>query len=832
MKKFGLALFRRLLKLLIVPFVFVLLFVEFSPVVVEVDTLSPNEITLARQKVSSIFHSLAADDTAFETSLSNQELSAISGLISGFTPRLKARLAVNRFGMIMAGSVNLPLSEHAYLNIVCMVEPGYSGAEFGDCEVGRIPVPSFVSFFIIKQVTRIVFSDEVAETTHQILTTITLSEDHISFRATKPDDFYAQVKESVDSASDIVSATKGLVSNDVLREKVQEYLYKLDKAEFNSNELAERVGFVMTLASVDTISDGQPALYNQAALWALSVKYGNPGFADFLNIEKSNVKQELLRIKGREDLSLHFLYSATLEQVSLESLGLGIGEFKEFLDSGSGGSGFSFADMAADIAGLEFAKYITGTAENAERAQTLLSGKANERLFFPAINDLLEGLSYDKLVEVIGEKGSKEYNKAIARVEDRVRKVPLYNKNGLNILPKEYRNPIGNNGKWYVVDTHMHTTYSDGHNSIDDLARQASNYGCNAIAITDHGDHSLKSLFSEVYYADIDAARKGYPGLTIMEGMEWNIPPYGGREHVTVLLPESENIRSKFQYFRNRFDHHHRLTKDMVSASPALSWLEAQRTVEGTLPVVLYNHPSRKDEYSYENFDDFISWESPVFLGFSGAPGHQGIRTDRNGAYNTIFKTIDGLDPVAAIPGGTWDQLLATGRRVLAARAGSDFHDFGNDYWPCQFSTTHIYSKSNKTNDILNALHSGNMWAQHGKFIRQLDFKISSAGDSMATMGEVVRVSSRQINISISIELAASDWQGDKPYLDTLQLIEVSSNGHNIRDISTTNQEGLKTILFNINLSEGYHYFRLQGKSKTKGTQRYQFWTNPIGVVL
>ena len=831
MRKFGVALFRRLLKLAIAPLIFVLLFVEFSPVVVQVDTLSPNEITLARQKVSSIFHSLASDETEFEMSLSNQELNAIGGLISGFTPRIKAKFAVNRFGMVMAGSMNLPLSKHAYLNVVCMVEPTFSGAEFGNCDVGRVPVPAVISLFIIKHLTGLAFSDEVAETTYQILTSITLADDHINFSAVKPDDFYAQVKQSVDSASDLVSATKGLVSNEALNEKVQDYLYRLEQEPFKTKMLAERIGFLMTVASVDTLNNDDPTLHNQAALWALAIKYGNPGFGDFLDIDNTMVKHQLLSLKGREDLSLHFLYSATLEQISVKSLGLGIGEFKELLDSGEGGSGFSFADMAADIAGLEFARFITSSDANAEYTQTLLSGKTDERLFFPATNDLLEGLSYDKLVEVIGEKGSAEYNEVIAGIEARVKKVPLFNRKGITTLPEEFINPLEGKGHWYVVDTHMHTTYSDGHNSIDDLAKNASQYGCDAIAITDHGDFNLKSLFSKSYYAEIDAARKKYPQLTIMEGMEWNIPPYGGREHVTVLLPESNRLRGNFEYFRERFDHHHRLTKDMVSARPALDWLETEGAVNDTLPVVFYNHPSRKDEFLYENFDDFISWESKVFLGFSGAPGHQGIRDERNGAYRTRFKTINGLDPVAATPGETWDQLLASGRRVLAARAASDFHGYGDDYWPCQFSSTHVYAESSTTNNILKAFHSGKFWAQHGKFVEQLGFTVSDKDGQLVRVGEVIETSNGEITANISIELASTDWQGKPTTLDVLDVIVITPNGERVISVPVNMEGRLFKAAVPIVFSGEFIFIRLQGRSIQPDMHDYHIWSNPIGFV-
>ena len=95
--------------------------------------------------------------------------------------------------------------------------------------------------------------------------------------------------------------------------------------------------------------------------------------------------------------------------------------------------------------------------------------------------------------------------------------------------------PWGLTGGTVVLDGHSHTRFSDGALSPQELATEALLNGCGALAITDHGDLWAHAATPE-YFAAIDEARKQHPGLILLAGMEWNIPPYGGREHVTILL--------------------------------------------------------------------------------------------------------------------------------------------------------------------------------------------------------------------------------------------------------------------------------------------------------
>ena len=63
-------------------------------------------------------------------------------------------------------------------------------------------------------------------------------------------------------------------------------------------------------------------------------------------------------LAGRRDLLQQFIVSAGLRVLAENGVPMAIGEFKELLDSRSGGSGFSFVDLAADRAGLRFADYV------------------------------------------------------------------------------------------------------------------------------------------------------------------------------------------------------------------------------------------------------------------------------------------------------------------------------------------------------------------------------------------------------------------------------------------------------------------------------------------
>jgi hypothetical protein len=341
-------------------------------------------------------------------------------------------------------------------------------------------------------------------------------------------------------------------------------------------------------------------------------------------------------------------------------------------------------------------------------------------------------------------------------------------------------------GQWIRGDTHTHTTASDGGQEIAALVTRAKEHGCEAVAITDHADRQLRAGTGE-YIGAILAARAANPDMVIVAGLEWNVPPFGGREHATLLVPDDANAGAMLAEFKQRFDDYDRGDESKPIAAEALEWLvEAARRLP-IKPVVVYNHPSRKDASSLENIDDMIGWRSvnDVVIGFEGAPGHQG--KPPIGSYAAQVPTIDRWDPVVARPGDTWDTLLQRGYDVVGALASSDFHNDNpadlNDFWPCQFAETWYYVPAKTTAGLLQAMRAGAFYGVHGRIVRNLELTALVEGLARPLMvGEGAQVETgTEVPVVLSFDVPATDWQGQPNKVDAVEFMVITPSGVDTR---------------------------------------------------
>ena len=253
-------------------------------------------------------------------------------------------------------------------------------------------------------------------------------------------------------------------------------------------------------------------------------------------------------------------------------------------------------------------------------------------------------------------------------------------------------------GPSLVLDTHTHTKFSDGSLTPTEIVRAATLNGCSAVAITDHGDRSARTATPE-YFEAIDAARAAYSHMIVLAGMEWNVPPYGGREHVTVLVDTSYE-KALLPQFKASFE------RNDISATDALKWLTSQIHSSNNA-VLIYNHPSRRDTNADENVRDVKTWRTSneLFVAFEGAPGHQ--RSSSPGDYSGPLRTESRWDPAVATIGGAWDQLLSEGINFWGALAVSDYHSERIDFAPCSFARTHLRVPQRDQSGVLLALRAG-----------------------------------------------------------------------------------------------------------------------------
>jgi len=129
-------------------------------------------------------------------------------------------------------------------------------------------------------------------------------------------------------------------------------------------------------------------------------------------------------LAGRGDLAQHFGVSAAIAAAGGGVLADTIGVFKE-LDDSRGGSGFSFADLLADRAGVELAKAAMG-ADAVRIQRAMASSTLSEADFMPPIDDLPEGLMEMEFKQRYRDLDDARYARVKSEIDTRIARLPVY----------------------------------------------------------------------------------------------------------------------------------------------------------------------------------------------------------------------------------------------------------------------------------------------------------------------------------------------------------------------------------------------------------------------
>ena len=170
---------------------------------------------------------------------------------------------------------------------------------------------------------------------------------------------------------------------------------------------------------------------NRAAIWALAIYFSYGSFENLVGDLVSSRRRLVfpawqVTLGGRRDLMQHFVYSAGIALATQQGIGFAAGEFKELLDSGSGGSGFSFADLAADRAGIRFVEAATAGEASARALQESMARQTGEAAFFPDVTGLPEGLGDEQFRAAYGNTASEAYTREVALIDRRIAGLPVY----------------------------------------------------------------------------------------------------------------------------------------------------------------------------------------------------------------------------------------------------------------------------------------------------------------------------------------------------------------------------------------------------------------------
>jgi hypothetical protein len=126
-------------------------------------------------------------------------------------------------------------------------------------------------------------------------------------------------------------------------------------------------------------------------------------------------------LRGRRDLAQHFFVSSHLAAIAGTQIATASGLAKEMSDS-AGGSGFSFADMTANRAGILFA----GGLLNKRFTLATVSDEFTVANYMPSVDNLPEGLSATELLAQFGPQTDDRFRRELDEIDQRLMQLPIY----------------------------------------------------------------------------------------------------------------------------------------------------------------------------------------------------------------------------------------------------------------------------------------------------------------------------------------------------------------------------------------------------------------------
>jgi hypothetical protein len=173
----------------------------------------------------------------------------------------------------------------------------------------------------------------------------------------------------------------------------------------------------------------KPVEENRALLQAISLFCLGRGLEHFVTEERAATLIPPERIPftlwNRADLVKHFFVSAGIAVSGGSKLSNFAGLSKE-VDDSDGKSGFSFADLAADRAGVRLAELATGSAQNASVIQEKMATATTEGQFMPRIDNLPEGIMALQFKKRYSDFDSTAYTLVEDEIMRRINACPVY----------------------------------------------------------------------------------------------------------------------------------------------------------------------------------------------------------------------------------------------------------------------------------------------------------------------------------------------------------------------------------------------------------------------
>jgi hypothetical protein len=403
---------------------------------VQVNQINAASAKHSQQLVQRIVSTLKQKNTVTSIVINQSEINGLTALLHRAFPIVNADVRLSKYGAAAEASITLPLPDFIkYLNVNAYISPSTNGLLIDEVSIGGLNISGEFFLSLIRFASDHFIKEQLADKALAMITAVDINEDRMITHLSLDNEILALKKDEtsiLESLRDDLELFGNVETISFYYQSLSDFALLQD----TNSSIALFIRHVFDLATArSSISVEHPAVKeNQAAITALIIYFGADRFELLVGnvivrekeqLEVRNRLRKHVTLQNRPDLQKHFIYSMALQLFSTHEASDAIGEFKEFLDTNQGGSGFSFADLQADRAGTRLAMIVTKSEQQAKQAQILLSSVTDKQLL-PSIEGLHEGLNEDSFEKKFKDVKSKDYQQTLKDIDNRLKSLPVY----------------------------------------------------------------------------------------------------------------------------------------------------------------------------------------------------------------------------------------------------------------------------------------------------------------------------------------------------------------------------------------------------------------------
>ena len=398
--------------------------VQKAPLVASTATTQLDGADSVNELLGQLQRAFSRREEGHQVTLTETQVESLVGVLQRALPDFKGVVNISPIG----GTINLTyaIQDTGYfVNASALVLPGNS-LRIEQVKIGDLTIPGRYLLRFLERTVNSYTDSEIATIALSRVERVTMKSGELTLDVGRLDALLTELN--------VVASNMSVDEESELQRLSAYYLRYLSGREIAlSTEPVSLIEYLregMARAREQSETPQDAVLHNKAVILALAVYVGHHRVGTLVGDIQPNADKALKPRRGavlhnRNDLARHFIISAALELLSEEGMSLAIGEFKELMDRGNGGSGYSFVDLAADMSGNEFAQVATeiSTAVDVQNAMARIQ---SELEIIPAIEGLPEGLSKQAFIEQYERVDSIAYLKEVEEIKRRINLLPLY----------------------------------------------------------------------------------------------------------------------------------------------------------------------------------------------------------------------------------------------------------------------------------------------------------------------------------------------------------------------------------------------------------------------